>query len=64
GYPGNPGDYKAEGNVFITNQRVIFISRPSLPHFQSLSIPLLNLREGKFQQPWFGANYYQAHLIP
>ncbi|CAG8759248.1 6928_t:CDS:2 [Dentiscutata erythropus] len=64
GYPGNPGDYRAEGNIFITNQRVIFISRPTLPNFQSLSIPLLNLREGKFQQPWFGANYYQAHLIP
>ncbi|CAG8488420.1 11064_t:CDS:2 [Scutellospora calospora] len=64
GYPGNPGDFKAEGNIFITNQRVIFISRPSLPDFKSLSIPLLNLREGKLQQPWFGANYYQANLMP
>ncbi|CAG8635818.1 102_t:CDS:2 [Racocetra persica] len=64
GYPGNPANYKADGNIFITNQRVIFISRPTLPNFQSLSIPLLHLKEGKLQQPWFGANYYEACLIP
>ncbi|RHZ57720.1 hypothetical protein Glove_384g63 [Diversispora epigaea] len=64
-YPGNPNNnYKAEGITFITNQRIIFISRPTLPHFKSLSIPLLNLKEGKLQQPWFGANYYQAIVIP
>jgi len=64
GYPGNAGTFKADGGIFLTNQRVIFISRPSLEHFKSLSIPLLNLKEGKLQQPWFGANYYQAVVTP
>ncbi|KAG9295478.1 hypothetical protein G9A89_013507 [Geosiphon pyriformis] len=64
GYPGDGAVYKADGNIFITNHRVIFISRPSLDHFKSLSIPLMNIREGSFQQPWFGANYYKCIVIP
>ncbi|GBB89486.1 hypothetical protein RclHR1_16190005 [Rhizophagus clarus] len=64
GYPGNAETLKADGGIYLTNQRVIFISQPSLEHFKSLSIPLLNLKEGKFQQPWFGANYYQAVVTP
>ncbi|RIA93506.1 hypothetical protein C1645_762169 [Glomus cerebriforme] len=64
GYPGNAGTLKADGGIYLTNQRVIFISRPLLDHFKSLSIPLLNLKEGKLQQPWFGANYYQAIVTP
>jgi len=64
GYPGNPGTYKAEGIAYVTNQRVVFVSRPALAHFKSLSIPLMNLREGRLQQPWFGANYYQAFVHP
>ncbi|CAG8487184.1 2005_t:CDS:2 [Acaulospora morrowiae] len=64
GYPGNPGTYKADGNIFITNQRIIFVSQPSLSYFKSLSIPILNMKEGKLQQPWFGANYYQGLVIP
>ncbi|CAG8493153.1 15168_t:CDS:2 [Cetraspora pellucida] len=64
GYPGNPSNYKADGNIFITNQRVLFISRPPLHNFQSLSVPILNLKDGKLQQPWFGANYYEAYLMP
>ncbi|CAG8483252.1 10027_t:CDS:2 [Funneliformis mosseae] len=64
GYPGNAGTYKADGGIFLTNQRVIFISRPTLQHFKSLSVPLLNMKEGKLQQPWFGANYYQAIVTP
>jgi len=63
-YPGNAETYKADGIIYLTNQRVIFISRPILEHFKSLSVPLLNLKEGKFQQPWFAANYYQAIVIP
>jgi len=64
GYPGNPGTYQANGTLFLTNQRIIFISIPSLPHFKSLSVPILNLKEGKLQQPWFAANYYQGHVMP
>ncbi|CAH1768155.1 4309_t:CDS:2 [Entrophospora sp. SA101] len=64
GYPGNHPNLKAEGIVFVTNQRIIFLSHPSLEHFKSLSIPLLNLKDGKFQQPWFAPNYYQATMIP
>jgi len=64
GYPGNATTIKADGGIFLTNQRVVFISRPSLEHFKSLSIPLPNLKEGKLQQPWFGANYYQAIVTP
>ncbi|CAG8586944.1 882_t:CDS:2 [Diversispora eburnea] len=50
--------------VPLPREKIIFISRPTLSHFKSLSIPLLNLKEGKLQQPWFGANYYQAIVIP
>ncbi|CAG8589021.1 4142_t:CDS:2 [Paraglomus brasilianum] len=65
GYPGNPGGiYKGEGIIYVTNQRAVFVSRPAVAHFKSLSIPLMNLREGKLQQPWFGANYYQALVHP
>lgn len=51
-------------NRFLNISKVIFISRPALSHFKSLSVPLLNIKDGKLQQPWFGANYYQAIVIP
>ncbi|CAG8625717.1 2188_t:CDS:10, partial [Ambispora leptoticha] len=64
GYPGNGGQLKAEGVIHITNQRVIFLSKPTVEHLKSLSIPLKNLRDGKLVQPWLGANYYTATVIP
>ncbi|CAG8486970.1 7550_t:CDS:2 [Ambispora gerdemannii] len=58
GYPGNGGQLKADGIIHITNQR------PTVEHLKSLSIPLKNLRDGKLAQPWFGANYYTATVLP
>jgi len=56
--------YAKSGILYLTNMRIIYITTPSLNHFKSFEIPLQNLRNGNLIQPWLGANYYSATLIP
>ncbi|CAO3635402.1 unnamed protein product [Cunninghamella blakesleeana] len=65
GYPGNTGGYwDRKGTVYLSNQRIIFIAKEPTQEFQSLNIPLLNLKQWKLEQPWFGANYIEGAVIP
>ncbi|KAI8048998.1 hypothetical protein BDF22DRAFT_623418 [Syncephalis plumigaleata] len=65
GYPGSSGCYTAaSGHVYLSNQRIIYLPRPSLVGFHSLAMPLLNINQGKLTQPWFNANYYSCIVEP
>ncbi|RKP10279.1 hypothetical protein THASP1DRAFT_27917 [Thamnocephalis sphaerospora] len=65
GYPGSSGCYNAPaGEVFLSNHRIVYLPRPALLGFQSISIPLLNIQEGKLYQPWFDANYFRCMVDP
>ncbi|CAO3693483.1 unnamed protein product [Umbelopsis ramanniana] len=66
GYPGTSGGawHHANGIVFLSNQRVIFLpDRPS-PQFKSFHVPLLSLKNCRYEQPWFAANYISGHVLP
>jgi hypothetical protein len=52
------------GTLYLTNQRILYIPEPQQPHFSSLSIPVRNVRNGKFVQPWLVANYYECIVLP
>ncbi|RUP47168.1 hypothetical protein BC936DRAFT_146060 [Jimgerdemannia flammicorona] len=66
GYPGSSGGIYTsnKGVLYLTNQRVVFVSTPATEHLISVSIPLLNIKHGRFQQPWFAANYYEGTVMP
>ncbi|KAH8929035.1 hypothetical protein BT69DRAFT_1315886 [Atractiella rhizophila] len=65
----------AYGVVHLSNQRVVFITdspndkkegeeEEDKKDLESLSIPIGNFQDGRFEQPWFGANYYEASVVP
>lgn len=54
----------ASGHVYLSNQRIIYLPKPSLVGFHSLDMPLLNINQGKLTQPWFNANYYSCIVEP
>ncbi|KAI9487174.1 MAG: hypothetical protein EXX96DRAFT_552098 [Benjaminiella poitrasii] len=68
GYPGNSEGYyeSNKGTVILSNQRIIFLAQTSTctPQFKNLTIPLLNFKSWKLEQPWFGANYVAGVVIP
>ncbi|KAI9302100.1 hypothetical protein BJ944DRAFT_153481, partial [Cunninghamella echinulata] len=65
GYPGNTGGHwESKGTVHLSNQRIIFIAQHPTHEFQSLNIPILNLKQWKLEQPWFGANYIEGVVLP
>ncbi|KAG2185146.1 hypothetical protein INT44_001936, partial [Umbelopsis vinacea] len=56
--------HDANGTVFLSNQRVIYLpDRPS-QQLQSFHVPLLSLKSCKYEQPWFAANYISGHVLP
>ncbi|KAI0832807.1 hypothetical protein BC628DRAFT_1348388 [Trametes gibbosa] len=60
GGSGGAKTLKATGRLWLTDQRLIFVSDPpakGAPSFDSLSVPLLSLLSTKFEQPHFGSNY-------
>ncbi|KAI9279026.1 hypothetical protein BC943DRAFT_284343 [Umbelopsis sp. AD052] len=66
GYPGTSGGawHDANGTVFLSNQRVIYLpDRPS-QQLKSFHVPLLSLKSCKYEQPWFAANYISGHVLP
>jgi hypothetical protein len=56
----------ATGTAFISNKRFVYVS--STPQgaggLSSLSSPLSHFQDGRFVQPFFAANYYEAVLRP
>ncbi|KAI7901945.1 uncharacterized protein BX663DRAFT_512991 [Cokeromyces recurvatus] len=74
GYPGNSEGYyeSNKGTVILSNQRIIYLAQPSsthnslttMPQFKNLTIPILNFKSWKLEQPWFGANYISGTVIP
>ncbi|KAJ3111412.1 hypothetical protein HDU96_005738 [Phlyctochytrium bullatum] len=65
GYPGQGHHYfSPKGKIFLTNRRVIYVPPRPQAFFDTLTIPLPNLQEGKLIQPWWGANRYEAVCVP
>ncbi|KAK4051271.1 hypothetical protein OIO90_004752 [Microbotryomycetes sp. JL221] len=67
---------KATGTVYLSNKRVMFVSRDQQLQQQSdhnrnddnalidtFAVPYTHLYDGRFVQPWFGANYYEASCV-
>jgi len=72
-----PIEYKAErGTAYLSNQRVIYVAPPQLlpgdssssslppPSLETLSVPYSHFQDGRFNQPFFGANYFEALCLP
>lgn len=54
----------ASGTLCLTNRRVIYLSSPSTPQFQSFSAPILNLQDSHVTAPWIGPNAWIALCKP
>lgn len=55
GYPGSGQQLLiVKGSVFISNIRVLYLPHVTTVSFQSLSIPLQNLEDGKLSESWLG----------
>ncbi|KAI7892135.1 uncharacterized protein EV154DRAFT_505735 [Mucor mucedo] len=66
GYPGNSeGYYESDkGTVILSNQRIIYLAQNPTPEFKNLNVPVLNFKNWKLEQPWFGANFVAGVVIP
>ncbi|GAA6007365.1 hypothetical protein JCM11491_003105 [Sporobolomyces phaffii] len=55
-------EYKVNhGTVHLSNERIVYVAPRGTCHpLETLSVPYSDLRDAKFQQPFFGANYYEA----
>ncbi|KAF6748909.1 hypothetical protein DFP72DRAFT_550441 [Ephemerocybe angulata] len=53
----------AQGRIWLTDQRFIFVSVPNSP-FESLSVQLHAILSTGFHQPTFGSNYCTFELKP
>ncbi|KAL1944120.1 hypothetical protein VTO73DRAFT_3305 [Trametes versicolor] len=56
---------KENGRIWLTDQRLIFVSdlpAKGPPSFESLSVPHPALLSTKFEQPRFGANYLSLEI--
>ncbi|KAH9818760.1 hypothetical protein DFH28DRAFT_90915 [Melampsora americana] len=57
------------GTIYITNQRILFISDSHHDgeedqSIKTLTIPLSNSLDGRFIQPWLSANYHLSTVVP
>ncbi|KAH9948776.1 hypothetical protein B0H21DRAFT_777674 [Amylocystis lapponica] len=69
GGTGGSKKLKEVGRMWLTDQRVIFVSDvpaggPSSVSFESLSVPLTAFLSTKFEQPYFGSNYLVIDIQP
>ncbi|CEI94819.1 hypothetical protein RMCBS344292_09024 [Rhizopus microsporus] len=66
GYPGNTGGHyeSSRGTVVLTNQRIVYLVDKPTPGFQNLNVPILNFKQWRLEQPWFGANYVTGIVLP
>jgi hypothetical protein len=66
--------WSANGNAFVTSQRIVFLRQPPLPapadpsvasaHLRSLSVPLAQFVDTRYLIPIFTAPYFEASIIP
>ncbi|KAL4788127.1 hypothetical protein BJX76DRAFT_316441 [Aspergillus varians] len=52
------------GQVYLTNQRVVYIPAQRSEEFGSFSAPLLNLHDSHVSSPFFGPNAWNAVVQP
>ncbi|KAF7713686.1 Uncharacterized protein PECH_000617 [Penicillium ucsense] len=52
------------GNIYLTNQRVVYLPESNTATFQSFSAPLLNVRDSHVSAPFFGPNVWTALVQP
>ncbi|KAF9782977.1 hypothetical protein BJ322DRAFT_1100774 [Thelephora terrestris] len=69
GGSGGTKKLKSTGKMWLTDQRVIFISDVSktgktAPPFESLSVPLSSMISTSFQQPLLGSNFLAMSISP
>ncbi|TCD61964.1 hypothetical protein EIP91_007674 [Steccherinum ochraceum] len=66
GGSGGAKKMKELGRLFLTDQRLIFVSDTSQkkPAFESLSVPHTALLSTKFEQPMLGSNYLTVEIRP
>ncbi|GAA5964781.1 hypothetical protein JCM3765_002554 [Sporobolomyces pararoseus] len=74
-----PNDiYKIDrGTLYLSNQRVVYVSPPKLQtgdastsaatlnsSLETFSVPYSHFQDGRLNQPFFGANYFEATCLP
>ncbi|GAA5816838.1 hypothetical protein MFLAVUS_010372 [Mucor flavus] len=66
GYPGNSEGYyeSSNGTVILSNQRIVYLAQETSAEFKNLNIPILNFKNWKLEQPWFGANFVSGVVLP
>jgi len=65
GGSGGARKLKDVGRLWLTDQRLIFVSDgENKSSLESLSIPLTSLLSTKFEQPYFGSNYLSIDIKP
>ncbi|KAB8074090.1 WW-domain ligand protein-domain-containing protein [Aspergillus leporis] len=52
------------GQIYLTNQRVVYIPVQKSKDFQSFSAPLLHIHDTHVSAPFFGPNVWQALVQP
>ncbi|OOF98116.1 hypothetical protein ASPCADRAFT_164377 [Aspergillus carbonarius ITEM 5010] len=52
------------GQIYLTNQRVVYIPAQQTKDFQSFSAPLLNVHDAHVTAPFFGPNAWMALVQP
>lgn len=63
-YPSNVNSnlYSKQGNLFITNLRVVYVTQPQSPFFATFEFPLSNGSNVQYIQPWFQANRVEVDV--
>ena len=65
GYPGQGHHYFCQaGKLYLTNIRIVYVAHGDYTFFKNMNIPLMNLSNGEFIQPWWDANRYQGSVEP
>ncbi|EPQ58917.1 hypothetical protein GLOTRDRAFT_109461 [Gloeophyllum trabeum ATCC 11539] len=66
GGSGSSRTMKETGRIWLTDQRLVFVSdtKGQQPSFDSLSVLLTSIQSTKFEQPYFGANYLVIEIKP
>lgn len=54
----------SSGQIFLTNQRVIYMPEKASATFQSFACAILSLHNSHITMPWFGANGWEADVQP
>ncbi|EPY51061.1 WW domain binding protein-2 [Schizosaccharomyces cryophilus OY26] len=53
-----------KGCLYLTNQRIIYITDEENNTFADFQVPISNIKDTKLNQPFFGANYYSGVVMP